>query len=188
MSGEVWKTVTARPGYCLEVSSAGTFRETRTIKPRNSMGYSLLPLRLGFISIGYLVAQHFIGPPPLPSSKAVHINGDRSDNRVENLLWIPNPQHVIIEFSEKWRPVKCHSAYEVSNNGRIARVLPDGSRKIRKTDKLNGTIVAKGRRISIARIVAETWISPPPRQDAVIYHINGDKTDNRVGNLIWIPQ
>jgi hypothetical protein len=38
---------------------------------------------------------------------------------------------------------------------------------------------------SVSRIVCATFIGPPPQVDCSARHINGDRKDNRPGNLRW---
>jgi DNA-binding CsgD family transcriptional regulator len=38
------------------------------------------------------------------------------------------------------------------------------------------------------RLVAETWLGPPPSPDRVVDHIDGDKLNNAVENLEWVTR
>ena len=40
------------------------------------------------VFVHHLVAEAFIGPRPLPNFHAAHLNGNRSDNRLENIAWV----------------------------------------------------------------------------------------------------
>ena len=86
-----------------EVSSVGEVRFTgkhqivarwanmRALVPCESRGYFRVSLskngkRLPY-TIHRLVALAFLGPPPFAKAVIRHLNGDRVDNRVENLCW-----------------------------------------------------------------------------------------------------
>ena len=90
---EIWKEIKGYEGY-FEVSNLGNFRsKDRIVKYkkdgiRNYQGYQRIVLMKDAIKKRYmchrLVAETFI---PNPDNKPFinHINGNRSDNRVENL-------------------------------------------------------------------------------------------------------
>ena len=97
---------------------------------------------------------------------------------------------------ERWKPVvKYEGWYEVSNHGRVRRVFRcRGSSvgriltcKIAPNEYLHVDL-SKGdrkRRFRIHRLVASSWIGPPPTKRHVVNHLNGIKADNRVKNLEW---
>lgn len=103
---EIWKDITGYEGY-FQVSNLGNFRSLdRIIKYKNSgtrlypgkslltetivEGYQRIVLMKDAVKKRYmchrLVAQEFI---PNPENKPFvnHINGNKADNRVENLEW-----------------------------------------------------------------------------------------------------
>ncbi|MDH5527164.1 MAG: NUMOD4 domain-containing protein [Nitrospirota bacterium] len=44
-----------------------------------------------YAGLGQLVLRAFVGPPPTEDSGAFHLNGNQSDNRLENLYWKRRP-------------------------------------------------------------------------------------------------
>jgi hypothetical protein len=60
------------------------------LKPRSFKGYLRLTLRCGPISrcvfVHRLVLEAFVGPMP-PGAVSRHLNGDPTDNRIENLAY-----------------------------------------------------------------------------------------------------
>ena len=94
----------------------------------------------------------------------------------------------------EWRPVVgLEERYEVSNVGRIRRIMRDGPPRLLKPVRhpagyLHVNLSDGGRRRRshhlIHRLVATAFIGPCP-ENYECNHKNGDKTDNRVENLEW---
>lgn len=92
------------------------------------------------------------------------------------------------KFMEVWKDLPGHDGYSVSSEGRIKR---------KDTGKIyNGMVNNKGyvrfdlsengKRFVVHghRAVAEAFI-PKCKSNLVVNHLNGKKSDNRVGNLEW---
>jgi hypothetical protein len=96
------------------------------------------------------------------------------------------------DITEIWRPVVGHDGYEVSNLGRVA-VVKNGNRILRVPNRATHylTVSLKKRpgdkaqkSPTIHSMVAEAFIGPRP-PGAVIRHIDGDRYNNRVDNLLY---
>ena len=98
---EVWKKITGTDGK-YEVSNTGKVRslnykssgKVRVLKPApDPKGYmkTMLPYSSKWktVKIHRLVAEAFI-PNPENKPQVNHINGDKADNRAENLEWVSN--------------------------------------------------------------------------------------------------
>lgn len=148
-------------------------------------------------SIHRLVAEAFLpNPDNLPCVH--HIDGDRLNNRLDNLKWVSEQENVKqakppkkqekhfqgeIE-GEEWRYFR-DTLYQISNKGRIKNTktgritygakIDSGYRRFEIYFQ-NG----KHKRFLVHQLVYECFISPEFEE---INHINGDKTDNRIENL-----
>lgn len=148
-------------------------------------------------SIHRLVAEAFL-PNPNNLPCVHHIDGDRLNNRLDNLKWVSEQENVKqakppkkqekhfqgeIE-GEEWRYFR-DTLYQISNKGRIKNTktgritygakIDSGYRRFEIYFQ-NG----KHKRFLVHQLVYECFISPEFEE---INHINGDKTDNRVENL-----
>lgn len=94
---------------------------------------------------------------------------------------------------EHWKWIKgFEGKYEVSDLGRV-RSYATGKRVYLSVNRLTHDGYAhialrkngKAYEFRLNRIVAETFISQPPKDKNTVNHINGIKTDNRVVNLEW---
>ena len=102
----------------------------------------------------------------------------------------------------KWAPVQGWGRYEVSDHGQVRSVdmvvrAKGGASATRKGRALAKVVTAAGYyavtltngkrkvQILIHRLVAQTFIGPPPHQDAHVLHGDGSRTNNYVGNLRW---
>ena len=102
MNIETWVPVSRDASY--EVSNLGRVRQitkkngsglgVRQTK-RNSLGYVPMMINRKKVYVHRLVLNAFVGPCPA-GHECHHINGNRSDNRLENLRWVTrkeNQQH-----------------------------------------------------------------------------------------------
>lgn len=102
-----WAEVAGSEGR-YEVSNDGLVR-SRNYKGRGlTKILSLQPKRRGHLMVGLLllgrrrwryvhqlVLEAFVGSRPFPAAVARHLNGDPSDNRVENLAWGTKSQNAM---------------------------------------------------------------------------------------------
>lgn len=106
------------PGWPYEVSDTGRVRRTapgaKTWPGRERKlhkcgnGYPFVTFKVGkraqpFL-VHRLVACAFIGPPPSPKHEVNHINGDKEDNRAENLEWVTSSENKKHAFKNGLRP------------------------------------------------------------------------------------
>ena len=90
---------------------------------------------------------------------------------------------------ERWRPIPGHRGYEASSEGRVrsvARTLRDGRAAggvvlAQQKDKDGyDTVKAGARRIRVNVAVQLAFAGP-----AEVRHLDGDRENNRPGNLAW---
>ena len=110
----MWKTIDQRPNY--EVNTKGQVRNKKTGRilkvSRRKDGYCqvMLGRKTVPLYIHRLVAEAFI-PNPKKMSQVDHKNGDKSDNKLENLRWSNASLNALAygydnRIRNKWKPVK----------------------------------------------------------------------------------
>ena len=207
MKNELWSAVKNFEGI-YEVSNTGKIRtvEHKTDYERNGKiitrltkskelkksvdkyGFEHVSLCKNGVVYGYavhrLVAEAFI--PNAENLIIEHIDGNRSNNAVENIHCFSVDDIVVEEIKEiEWRPVAGYeNAYEVSNDGRVRSkrgILNPGNNG-------NGYMyvwLCKDGKVEhhyVHRLVAEAFIGKIT-DGLEIDHYNADRTDNRVTNL-----
>lgn len=98
--------------------------------------------------------------------------------------------------SEAWVVVPFNRNYEVSNLGRIRAAVTrrgvSAGKILRPRKSGDGYFKVamhkdlKRRNIGIHRVVAESFIGPPPSKLHEVNHINCNSEDNRASNLEWV--
>lgn len=76
----------------------------------------------------------------------------------------------------------------LSEDGEVVSLYKKKARKLKPT--LSGQYHAVGvgenhRTTHIHRLMAETWFGPPPHPNAVVRHLDGNRFNNRLSNLVW---
>lgn len=146
-----------------------------------------------------LLAESFI-PNPDNLEYVHHINGNRLDNRLENLEWVTASENNLqknrrpslkdhndyLDYDlsqEEWRTFR-DTIYMVSNLGRVKNVKTGKLLKGKITDsgyrEYCLTFNHKKKSISAHKLVWEVWVGT---EQNIINHINGNKLDNRIINL-----
>jgi hypothetical protein len=116
------------------------------------------------------------------------------ERMLKNLLFSQANSINLYKFPEQeiWKVIPGFDQYSVSTCGRI---WSSKTERYLKPDLLrNGYLQvtlrknSKSKKISVHRVVAETFRGSDMRLDFVVNHIDGDKTNNNVNNLEWRSQ
>lgn len=141
----------------------------------------------------YIMSNH-IGRPILKNEKVIHINGNRSDNNIDNLKLIIKHKICIIDGCDKkceykhmycsmhWRRFKSNGDPLItkrapSGSGNITR---EGYRRIWAPNHPNSNSHGV---IFEHRYVMSKKLGRPLHKKETVHHINGNRLDNREENL-----
>lgn len=201
MQDEVWAPIKGCPGYL--VSSFGRVKREATerlmkLSPHGS-GLMVL-LRVSGKTRGFqvhrLVAKAFCTGESAETDIVRHKDGDRTNNRADNLYWGSRKDKCPVE--ERWKPVTLRNSdldvtgWEVSDlgrvrkNGQIVEPLMRCLSRKRGDKGFQPAIHFEGRKfpVLLTTIVAEAWV-PNPHGSRSVYRIDKDVTNNRADNLGW---
>lgn len=95
--------------------------------------------------------------------------------------WLPE------DWQERWRPCSLHTAYEVSDHGRVRRIGRSAVLRPAVTDR--GYVkLSLGRRLQpyVHHLVATAFHGPRPGLAFDVDHDDRDRTNNWAVNLRWM--
>jgi len=174
--------------------------KVRLLSPHKSKS-GFLDIYIGgkVYKVHYLIASLFL-PNPDNYYFVEHVDGDKSNNAVSNLVWVEshskkNALSILPNFSfaptslpgEKWKYIKgTHMAYSISSFGRVMshkrgdRILAP---KVTEDGYLRVVIHDSGRRKEslVHRLVAEEFLGHSDGME--VDHIDCIRTNNIVSNL-----
>ena len=167
MNNEEWRDVVGYEGI-YEVSNRGNVRNKKTLRIIKSSisyhNYVRVPLRKNGkdrkLFLHRLVADAFI---PNPENKEIvnHINGNKQDNRIENLEWCTYSENNVKAIKDGLRSTKRKIICQYKNN----------------------MLIAKWRSISSA----SKYLNLPLGSISACLHYNEKHNDCRmVGGYVWL--
>lgn len=132
-NSEIWVEAPGLDGF-YEVSNFGNLRRCRDGKnakigvnrkfSKSPNGYLCAQVYLGgrvvTAHMHRVVARAFLGKPPPDKPQVNHKNGDKTDNRSENLEWVSqseNMRHAQRELGWRGRPGRC--VYQITSDGSV---------------------------------------------------------------------
>lgn len=139
MSEEIWKLVADYPNY--SVSNYGRVRNNKT-------GYILKPLEVGFgyvvvelcnkngpksKKIHRLVAEAFL-PNPDKKPQVNHIDGNKKNNRLDNLEWVTASENMKHSYDSKIRVPHQERPVRIVETGEIFKSVKECAEKIEGHD------------------------------------------------------
>lgn len=193
---EIWKPIPGHENY--EVSNTGKCRNTKYKRELKNDRVKFAGDPKGYM-IDRFIAELFLDQKP--THYLDHINGDKRDNRAENLRWrVPEDEVKKVEMDlakkarlehkvsedEIWKDVPKYPNYEISNMGRC-RNKETAYYLTGSELRFEGTYSKK---FMLDHLVAELFLPSPPTDDfknsrRFLEHLNGDKNDCRASNLRW---
>lgn len=166
LDGEIWKDIKGFEGLYMisnygriKAINYGTHYKTQLLKQRtDKKGVYCVDISKNNTkfnkTVHRLVAKHFI-PNPYKKPQVIHINGDKSDNKVNNLKWVNNSenQRNVIKLGLRYIPqgkeVHNHrSVHQLNMNLNIIKswdTITEASKKL-EIPTTNISKVCKGQR------------------------------------------
>jgi hypothetical protein len=203
---EVWKSI--KDLY--EVSNKGRIKSSLLKRKKKQIrafkidikGYYRVSIqtkegKLHNLYVHMLVAEAFI-PNPENKLYVIHKDGNRLNNRVDNLEWATLLEYsnhykkfINLEDSEVCKLIEgCEGFYEISNSGKVISLRTNkvlkpslvGAGYPRVCLRING----EQKNCYIHRLVAEAFVPKPEGEDLEVNHKDGNKLNFHWSNLEWI--
>lgn len=139
------------------------FRNGREISQRsNNRGYNIVTLSTnGIVNTRYvhrLVCEAFYGPCPT-GRECAHLNGDRQDNRADNLQWVTKQEN---ESHKETHGTRLHG--ELAPNAKLtAAIVNEARNRVRNGERMDAVALSYGinDRVMADAISGRRWARLP---------------------------
>lgn len=171
---EIWRPAPGYEGF-YEVSNLGRvkrpaqhrkksnginqFYPDRVLKPHLVNGYHYVGLRLDsskkdFKQVHRLVAIAFI-PNPENKPQVNHVNGDKTDNRVENLQWMTEQENIAHSVENGLRPLGEKNPSAVLTEAQVLEIRATYGKTLTRKEAMEKYGISRGCLAGITR--GKTW-------------------------------
>lgn len=172
---EIWKKIKNTKTY--EISNFGRVRNgERILKPWDCKGYKRIDLPIGKKLIHRLVAEAFIANPG-NKPQVNHIDGDKTNNNVENLEWCNNSENQIHAHKNGLFDMEKKEAH-------LKAIREKGNKNaVKKLSKMVNQYSLDGELIGTYKSVAEASRQCNIQRPNIMKCINGQR--NHAGGFKW---
>jgi hypothetical protein len=142
-----------------------------------------------------VIAQQFIANPE-QYNNVLHVNGDKTDNRIENLRWsygkrsslsLTTVAEVEKPAEVEWQLHKCFTKIEIQAEYPYRMRYVDTKFLLREETRDVVMVEFDLKMVPKHRLVAEHFIENPEHKQFVVFK-NGDKLDYHIENLQWLSK
>ena len=171
-----------------KVSNFGNIKNSKSnilLKTNIFKNYVCIIINNKTYRVDKLVAECFIDKSDL---YLVHIDGDKTNNMVSNLLFKNTHDYLKDLYGDEWKQIKEFNDYYISSTGKVWSLFSErlltfspsyGYYRVNLGGKKNS------KKKHVHRLVAEAFIDNINNYP-VVNHKNGIKTDCSVNNLEWV--
>ena len=147
----LWKRRQEISNKCRKCSASGRPQTRLTVDKRTKRGYVMVPSAQGWVLEHRLVMSQHIGRPLLSGEIVHHVNGIKSDNRIENLKLLKESDHnshlVAKDLQSRIRTLEARVTFIEADNELLKSILkevrdsvPDDNSKLQHYNTLGSLL------------------------------------------------
>lgn len=145
------------------------------------------------LTVARLIANTFLGRPPVGQNNVYHKDGDKSNNSADNLFYASQNLSLppFTGNEQDLRVIEKCTNYLISKEGNVFWKTPEGifHKSVRENTggylELKVNIGGTQKGLTVHRLVAHAFLGPQPEDKPMVCHKDGNRLNNHVDNLYY---